>query len=69
MGIENKILERVLLQVEQTEKVMDIFEQHFSIIDDFRVMLFPIEASLSMSQGVLLQNFLRRGRTKQRTNT
>jgi hypothetical protein len=25
---------------------MDIFEQHFSILDEFRIMLFPIEASL-----------------------
>ena len=44
--LENKILVRVLLQAEHTEKVMDIFEQHFSIFDDFRIMLFPIEASL-----------------------
>ena len=44
--LENKILVRVLLQAEHTEKVMDIFEQHFSIFDEFRIMLFPIEASL-----------------------
>jgi uncharacterized hydrophobic protein (TIGR00341 family) len=44
--LENKILVRVLLQAEHTEKVMDIFEQNFSIFDDFRIMLFPIEASL-----------------------
>jgi len=44
--LEDKILVRVLLQAEQTEKVMDIFEQHFSILDDFRIMLFPIEASI-----------------------
>jgi uncharacterized hydrophobic protein (TIGR00341 family) len=44
--LENKILVRVLLQAEQTEKVMDIFEQHFSILDEFRIMLFPIEASI-----------------------
>jgi uncharacterized hydrophobic protein (TIGR00341 family) len=29
---------------------MDIFEQHFSIVDDFRVMLFPIEASIPRPQ-------------------
>lgn len=44
--LEDKILVRVLLPAEQTEKAMDIFEQHFSILDDFRVMLFPIEASI-----------------------
>jgi len=44
--LEDKILVRVLLPAEQTEKVMDIFEQHFSILDDFRIMLFPIEASI-----------------------
>ena len=44
--LEDKILVRVLLQAEHTEKVMDIFEQHFSILDEFRIMLFPIEASL-----------------------
>ena len=44
--LDNKILVRVLLKAEHTEKVMDIFEQHFSILDEFRIMLFPIEASL-----------------------
>ena len=44
--LENKILVRVLLPAEKTEKVMDIFEQHFSILDGFRIMLFPVEASI-----------------------
>jgi uncharacterized hydrophobic protein (TIGR00341 family) len=48
--LENKILVRVLLPAEQTEEVMDIFEQHFSILEDFRIILFPIEASIPRPQ-------------------
>jgi uncharacterized hydrophobic protein (TIGR00341 family) len=48
--LDEKILVRILLPAEQTEKVMDIFEEHFSIFDEFRIMLFPIEASIPRPQ-------------------
>lgn len=43
---ENKILVRVLLSAEETEAMMDLFEKHFSIVDGFRIILLPVEASI-----------------------
>jgi hypothetical protein len=43
---ENKILVRVLLSTEETEAVLDILEKQFSMSDGFRVILFPVEASI-----------------------
>jgi hypothetical protein len=43
---ENKILIRILLPAEKTEEAMDTFEKHFSFVDGFRIMLFPVEASI-----------------------
>ena len=43
---EDKILIRILLPAEKTEEAMDTFEKHFSIVDGFRLLLFPVEASI-----------------------
>jgi hypothetical protein len=43
---EGKILVRVLLSAEETEAMMDLFEKHFSIVDGFRIILLPVEASI-----------------------
>jgi uncharacterized hydrophobic protein (TIGR00341 family) len=43
---EDKTLIRILLTTEATEAVLDIFEKNFSGEDEFRVILFPVEASL-----------------------
>ena len=43
---ENKILIRILLPAEKTEEAMDTFEKHFSIVDGFRLILLPVEASI-----------------------
>jgi uncharacterized hydrophobic protein (TIGR00341 family) len=43
---EDKILVRVLLTTEETEAVLDIFEKQFSMVDGFRLILFPVEASI-----------------------
>jgi uncharacterized hydrophobic protein (TIGR00341 family) len=43
---DNKILIRILLPAEKTEEAMDIFEKHFSTVEGFRIMLFPVEASI-----------------------
>lgn len=43
---ENKILVRILLTAEKTEEAMDTFEKHFSNVDGFRIILFPVEASI-----------------------
>lgn len=43
---ENKMLIRILLPAEKTEEAMDTFEKHFSIVDGFRIILFPVEASI-----------------------
>jgi uncharacterized hydrophobic protein (TIGR00341 family) len=47
---ENMVLIRILLPAERTEEAMDTFEKHFSIVDGFRVILFPIEASIPRPQ-------------------
>ncbi len=44
--LEDKILTRVLVPAENTEELMDLFESHFSIVDGFRVILYPVEASV-----------------------
>jgi hypothetical protein len=43
---ENKILIRILLPAEKTEEAMDTFEKHFSIVNGFRLILLPVEASI-----------------------
>lgn len=43
---DNKILIRILLPAEKTEEAMDIFEKHFSLVEGFRIILFPVEASI-----------------------
>jgi len=47
---ENKVLIRILLPAERTEEAMDTFEKHFSIVDGFRIILFPVEASIPRPQ-------------------
>jgi uncharacterized hydrophobic protein (TIGR00341 family) len=47
---ENKVLIRILLPADRTEKAMDTFEKHFSIVDGFRIILFPVEASIPRPQ-------------------
>jgi uncharacterized hydrophobic protein (TIGR00341 family) len=48
--LEDKILVRVLLTTEETEAVLDIFEKQFSMLDGFRVILFPVEATIPRSE-------------------
>ena len=43
---ENRMLIRILLPAEKTEEAMDTFEKHFSMVDGFRIILFPVEASI-----------------------
>jgi uncharacterized hydrophobic protein (TIGR00341 family) len=43
---EDKILVRVLLSAEESEAMLDIFEKHFSNLEDFRIMLFSVEATI-----------------------
>jgi uncharacterized hydrophobic protein (TIGR00341 family) len=43
---EDKTLIRILLPAEKTEQVIDTFEKNFSIIKDFRLMLFPVSATI-----------------------
>lgn len=43
---ENKILIRILLPAEKTEETMDTLEKHFSLVEGFRIILFPVEASV-----------------------
>jgi uncharacterized hydrophobic protein (TIGR00341 family) len=47
---ENKVLIRILLPADRTEEAMDTFEKHFSILDGFRIILFPVEASIPRPQ-------------------
>jgi len=47
---ENKVLIRILLPADRTEEAMDTFEKHFSIVDGFRIILFPVEASIPRPQ-------------------
>ncbi len=47
---ENKVLIRILLPSDRTEEAMDTFEKHFSIVDGFRIILFPVEASIPRPQ-------------------
>jgi uncharacterized hydrophobic protein (TIGR00341 family) len=44
--LEDRILVRILLPAEETEALMDIFEKHFSTVDGFRIILFPVEATV-----------------------
>ena len=44
--MEDKIITRILLPAEKTEELIDLFEKHFSIVDGFRVILLPVEASI-----------------------
>ena len=43
---DDKSLVRVLVNVEQTEEMLDDLESRFASVDGFRVMLLPIEATL-----------------------
>ena len=47
---ENKVLIRILLPADKTEEAMDVFEKHFSVVDGFRIILFPVEASIPRPQ-------------------
>lgn len=40
----------ILADSGQSEEIMDLFEKQFSLIDDFRLILFPVEASLPRKQ-------------------
>jgi uncharacterized hydrophobic protein (TIGR00341 family) len=44
--MEDKIITRILLPAEKTEELIDLFEKHFSIVKEFRVILLPVEASI-----------------------
>ena len=43
---ENGLLVKMLLSVEQTEKMLDLLEQEFTDIEGFRVVLLPVEATI-----------------------
>jgi uncharacterized hydrophobic protein (TIGR00341 family) len=43
---EEKIMVRILLPAEQTEKAMDTFEKKFSAVEGFRIILLPVEATI-----------------------
>jgi len=45
-NIESGLLVKMILSVEQTEKVLDLLEQKYSNIQGFRVVLLPVEATL-----------------------
>jgi uncharacterized hydrophobic protein (TIGR00341 family) len=44
--MEDKIIARILLPAEKTEELIDLFEKHFSIVNGFRIILLPVEASI-----------------------
>ena len=44
--IESGLLVKMILSVEQTEKVLDLLEQKYSNIQGFRVVLLPVEATI-----------------------
>lgn len=43
---EGQGLVRVLLSTEDTEAVLDLLEKQFSMVEGFRIMLLPVEASI-----------------------
>lgn len=45
-SIESGLRVKMILSVEQTEKVLDLLEQKYSNIQGFRVVLLPVEATL-----------------------
>lgn len=47
---EKKVLIRILLPADRTEEAMDTFEKQFSVVDGFRIILFPVEASIPRPQ-------------------
>jgi|GEM_PF-2855015 len=42
---ESKIIFKIILQDERTEELTDQFERKYNYLDDFRLILFPLEAS------------------------
>ncbi len=48
--LEDKILVKILLTTEETEAALDIFEKQFSMLDGFRVILFPVEATIPRAE-------------------
>ncbi len=47
---EGKILTKLLLPAEQTGEVLDLLEKHFTSVEDFRIVLLPVEASIPQPQ-------------------
>ena len=43
---EERSLVKILLSVEQTERVLDVLEQEYGGLDGFRVVLLPVEATI-----------------------
>ncbi len=48
--LEGKKVVRILLPTESTEKVLDLLEKKFSHLEEFRLMLLPVEASIPRPQ-------------------
>lgn len=48
--LEGKKVVRVLLPIENTEKVLDLLEKRFSHLTGFRLVLLPVEASIPRPQ-------------------
>ncbi len=46
----SQVLVRILLSAEKTEAVLDVLEKNFSMIDGFRIILLPVEASIPRPQ-------------------
>jgi len=43
---EKKICIKILVPSEETQPIVDILEKEFSLVDDFRVIIFPVEATI-----------------------
>jgi uncharacterized hydrophobic protein (TIGR00341 family) len=43
---ETQVLVRILLSTEETEPVLDLLEKQYSMVDGFRIILLPVEASI-----------------------
>lgn len=43
---DGKLLVKILLRAENAESVMDILERRFSVVEGFRVILLPVQASI-----------------------
>lgn len=43
---EGQGLVKILLQAEEAEAVLDLLEKRFSMLEDFRIILLPVEASI-----------------------